>query len=277
MKKFTLMWGLSFCGLAMLSCQDQTFDPTEAEDLIVEAYLYSGQPVNQIKLTRLIPFIEENDNDDYFVNDAEVFIHHGEDTFPLILNQGDTGTYYYPGSDLEIATGKTFELRVEYFGKTIHATSIVPASPLGLQLSEDEIEIEPIEEMMDIRNREVPDLIVEWDNPSGESFYVLMENIEAESEPLDVNGLMEGFMQGRFRMITRPSPLDTYVIRGMQLTEYGTYRLVLFRVNQEYVDLYESTEQDSRFLNEPASNVENGLGIFTAFNSDTIYFEVKKP
>jgi len=51
----------------------------------------------------------------------------------------------------------------------------------------------------------------------------------------------------------------------------------VFRVNQEYVDLFENIDQDSRNLNEPPTNIANGLGIFTAFNSDSIFFEVKKP
>jgi hypothetical protein len=39
------------------------------------------------------------------------------------------------------------------------------------------------------------------------------------------------------------------------------------------VNLYETQEQDTRKLNEPYTNIENGLGIFTAFCSDTLYFE----
>ena len=33
--------------------------------------------------------------------------------------------------------------------------------------------------------------------------------------------------------------------------------------------LYQSSGQDSRDLNEPYSNIKGGLGMFTAFNSDT--------
>ena len=39
-------------------------------------------------------------------------------------------------------------------------------------------------------------------------------------------------------------------------------------------DLYESREQDSRDLNEPLTNISNGLGVFSAFNSQTALFEV---
>ena len=85
------------------------------------------------------------------------------------------------------------------------------------------------------------------------------------------------FKGGNFQFITEPTDLDTYTIRGMTLTQYGTHRVILYKVNDEYAELYEFQEQDSRYFNEPPSNVINGLGIFTAFNSDTIYFEVKKP
>jgi len=47
----------------------------------------------------------------------------------------------------------------------------------------------------------------------------------------------------------------------------------VYRVNQEYADLYEGRRQDSRDLNEPSTNIENGLGVFSAFNSDSTFFE----
>ncbi|MBC8181278.1 hypothetical protein H8E88_09140 [candidate division KSB1 bacterium] len=47
----------------------------------------------------------------------------------------------------------------------------------------------------------------------------------------------------------------------------------VFRVNQEYGDLYQSRNQDSRDLNEPLTNIVNGLGVFSAFNCDSVFFD----
>jgi hypothetical protein len=58
--------------------------------------------------------------------------------------------------------------------------------------------------------------------------------------------------------------------------QYGRHRAKIYRVNQEYADLYESREQDSRNLNEPLTNVKNGLGVFTAVTCDSIFFKVLK-
>ena len=46
----------------------------------------------------------------------------------------------------------------------------------------------------------------------------------------------------------------------------------VYRINQEYADLYGSRQQDSRDLNEPLTNNRNGLGVFSAFNSQAVYF-----
>ncbi|MCK5277265.1 MAG: hypothetical protein KAK04_01985, partial [Cyclobacteriaceae bacterium] len=80
-----------------------------------------------------------------------------------------------------------------------------------------------------------------------------------------------------FSFITQPTQLDIYRIRGMTLQQYGTHRVKLYKVSKEYADLYETSEQDSRNLNEPINNINNGLGIFTSFNSNEIFFVVKVP
>jgi len=55
---------------------------------------------------------------------------------------------------------------------------------------------------------------------------------------------------------------------------YGRHRVILYRVNEEYANLYENRNQDSRDLNEPPSNIEGALGVFSAFNSVAAEFDV---
>lgn len=50
----------------------------------------------------------------------------------------------------------------------------------------------------------------------------------------------------------------------------------VYRVNGEYAQVYENRTQDSRDLNEPPSNIRNGLGVFSAFNSLSVSFEVAR-
>ncbi|MFC1529786.1 hypothetical protein ACFL6R_03610 [Gemmatimonadota bacterium] len=56
------------------------------------------------------------------------------------------------------------------------------------------------------------------------------------------------------------------------LTHYGEHLVRIYRINQEYADLYGSRQQDTRDLNEPLTNIQNGLGVFSAFNSTEFTF-----
>jgi len=60
------------------------------------------------------------------------------------------------------------------------------------------------------------------------------------------------------------------VVCILTLTHYGQHR-----VNDEYADLYEGLEQDSRDLNEPPSNIHGALGVFSAFSADSAFFRVR--
>jgi len=58
--------------------------------------------------------------------------------------------------------------------------------------------------------------------------------------------------------------------------QFGTYQIIVFRVNTEYAALFDSSVGSSLSLEEPPSNIVNGLGIFTGLSSDTLYLEVTK-
>ena len=77
--------------------------------------------------------------------------------------------------------------------------------------------------------------------------------------------------------LSRSFITETYIIRVfLPVQQYEMHRVKLFRGIQEYADLNENREQDSRNLTEPLSNFINGLGIFTAFSYGEANFEVVK-
>ena len=59
-----------------------------------------------------------------------------------------------------------------------------------------------------------------------------------------------------------------------QFEVLGSEVKILYKINDDYVKLFESEVQDGTELNEPPSNIVNAFGIFTAFASDTISFEI---
>lgn len=76
--------------------------------------------------------------------------------------------------------------------------------------------------------------------------------------------------------LSAPSVSDVYNIQSKKIRYYGRYRVVLYKVNEEYANLYESTSTSSQSLTNPYTNIENGKGIFTAFNTDTLFFELRE-
>jgi hypothetical protein len=111
-------------------------------------------------------------------------------------------------------------------------------------------------------------LAVTWDNNEGALFFVTVDNIESDPVPV-----YAGFTGLKRIFISRPTTNDTFLVNQGFVTHLGRHIARVYRINQEYADLYISKQQDSRDLNEPLSNIENGLGVFSAFNSDSLFFD----
>jgi hypothetical protein len=65
-----------------------------------------------------------------------------------------------------------------------------------------------------------------------------------------------------------------YELTLLELRVYGPHEARVYRVSEAYAQLYQ-TGGDSRSFREAPSNVDGGLGIFTAFNSRVRTFRVR--
>jgi hypothetical protein len=243
--------------------------------LVLNAYLYEDEPVTHVRLSETLPFTSA---DSLFplISDASISIQWNGLDFSL--SPSDSAGYYHcSDTNLKIISGAEYGIEIAYGEEIISAQTAVPRKPVSLALSTAVIEIDPDMSPWEMRQAGIADIEVTWSNPDGEYFYVLVENVEENPEDIEFGFGGPGGMRPNFRFLSRPFITDTYIIRVfLSVQQYGTHRVKLFRVNQEYADLYENRQQDSRNLTEPLSNVNNGLGIFTAFSYDVAYFEVVK-
>ena len=247
----------------------------EEQNLVLQAYLYADQPVTDITIMLSRP-ISSSDTSNALVSGANVTLSKSENMYQLMSLPSSPGKYAYTGSDLQVQSGDQYTIRVTYNGTTASAETSVPPKPAGLMTNTAKITFTketvstPFGGTFD-RLTTSDSLIVSWSNPEDAPYYVVMESVDPNRQSIRSDSFPSF---GNFRFVTEPTTDDQYRAFEQNINYTGKYRITLYRVNQEYVDLYKSRQQDSRSLNEPLTNVQNGLGIFTAFASDSLFFNV---
>ena len=98
--------------LGMLAaCGDPTFVVPGSPDPVVRAFLYAGQPVNDVRLTWTVP-INTSDTANVQVappiNDATVVLVRNGVRYPLVKSAGDSGYYQYNGTGLIVREGDVY-------------------------------------------------------------------------------------------------------------------------------------------------------------------------
>jgi len=268
MKKFFAL--IITASLAALSgCDADSPLLPENELLVVRAYLYAGERVTDVQVTTTFG-LTSDDTTGLPINDAKVTLEKAGRVYPLTASRGDSGYYHYAGNDLAVNVGDAFKIAVTYNGKTATAETIIPAPPRQLAISKNELLVNASTPL------DTSSLTLSWE--AEETFYfVVVENLEASPTPID-QPPFPGGPRGQLRSFrSRPIRESRYTIRRFDLTYLGEHRAKVYQVNHEYANLYAFGQQDSRHLNEPETNVKNGLGVFAGFSSAAVNFRVVRP
>ncbi len=273
---------ISVCTISACT-EEQGNISLDAQTAVVQAYLFAGQPVDSVRITQSFSYAREN-TDLITLEDLEVAISDGSETFPLYHKNEGT----YQNIALIPENGKTYNLTFLHNGETVSSETFVPEKR-EVTISETSIGLEKVEATTGFPGGGPPgggfgggdDEAIEviWDNPTGDYYYVVVENIE--ENPEFVNDRLAQFQANgnarRFFRITEPEISDFHAVNARRdLTQFGTYQIIVYRVNPEYAALYETSGSSSVTISQPPNNIENGLGIFTGISSDTVYLEVVK-
>ena len=263
--------------LIINACTEESIVTLDTKTAVVEAYLFAGQPADSIRIIQSYSYAREN-TDLITLNELAVQISDGQQRYDL--DYSTEGIYQNP--DFIPQSGATYVLTFDHNGETIRSETFVPQKQT-ISISKTSVKLEKITdfgEFIDSGFGGDQDAIeVEWDNSEGDYYYVVIENME--DHPEFVNDLLAEFQANgnarRFFQITEPEISNFYAIIALRdLTQFGTYRIIVYRVNPEYAALYETAGTSSISIATPPSNIENGLGIFTGVSSDTVYLEVIK-
>ena len=193
--------------------------------------------------------------------------------YTLVPNSAQPGYFVYTGNDLVVRTGDDFRIELDANGQHVTAETIVPPAPEQMVFSTRSLHFQV--DSVSARFGGIRTVIngldtasVTWSNPNQEYFFVVIESIDPNRQLMRPDSLFTR------RFISQPTNQNFYRVNPNSILYTGQHMLRLYRVNKEYADLYRSRVQDSRTLNEPLTNVQNGLGIFSAFASDSAAFNV---
>ena len=271
MKKVFLLAAILM--MAMMGCKDNPSIPEERQ-LVLQAYLYADRPVAEITVMQSRP-VSSGDASNEMISNASVVLQKGSGNYTLTPSP-TVGKYFYAGNDLHVSSGDQFSIAVSANGMSASASTVVPDKPSGLasSLATMTFTHDTMSTPMGSRVRVMSSdsMVVSWLNAYEQPHYVVIESIDSTRQLLRSDSLEFG---GRsFRFVTEPTTTAFYRVNPSAIQYTGKHKVVLYRVNQEYVNLYTSRQQDSRSLNEPLTNVKNGMGIFTAFASDSLFINI---
>ena len=257
--------------ILLAGCSSNPVSPDQ-QQVVLQGYLYAKEPVRDIYVASS-KAIGGSDSVENPITTASVVLIRSGVRYQLAPNSSQPGYFLYNGNDLVVNTGDDFRIEIDANGQHVTAETIVPPTPEQMLLSRNTLHFQT--DSVQARFGGIRTVIngldtamVTWSNTNGDYFFVVIESIDPNRQ------LMRPDSTFTRRFISQPTNQATYTVSPNSILYTGQHVLRLYRVNKEYADLYRSRVQDSRTLNEPLTNVQNGLGIFSAFASDSAYFNV---
>jgi hypothetical protein len=247
----------------LVSCKKESQTTTTSLP-VVEAYLMAGHPLSvklyyQKSLTDTAKYGSPITGQELYVSDGSTTIK---------LTETARGTYLY--SDTAFLTaGKTYALTFTYLLKDITAKTVMPAKPQNFATQHISVTYSAPTSgtpSIDTLNK------FSWTNPDSLNHVLVFYNINDTYFP--VGNRMPGAGVRVYEIDTKRK--SVYYITTANFSYYGSYKVILLSVNQEYINLLNSNTSGSNsqnLLNIP-TNVVNGLGIFTSLQADTLTFNL---
>lgn len=281
---------LSFA-LSFTSCIDVNNVINPGDKPIVEAYLAPNHTVS-MKVFTEIPYSETDSTFSVPISGLSITIKNLSGA-SFTLTESETKGTYVSTAKLGDA-GQTYSMSFIHNGRTVSATTILPVKPVGFQMSVSEIEriYRDLSSGFQggggggpggppqgggFQQEAQTNITLTWTNPDEIYHFVAAQYLETTLSPIVQFPTNEtGFTRPARRFTNRPIKTNTSSVQSQQFEYFGRYAIILYRLNPDYAALYENDNTSSQNLVTPVSTIENGLGIFTGVNADTLILNVKK-
>ncbi|MDR2627583.1 MAG: hypothetical protein LBC40_06080 [Dysgonamonadaceae bacterium] len=244
---------LAGCGEELMTYDVSTATP------IVESYLQEGSNTVSVRLYSMEVYLKDSYELSWPIEGLQLTINGRE------LTETAPGTYSLDVGTDTIRGQQHFDLTFDYGGQTVAASTVVPEAVTGLTVEPASItRIASSYYFWD--TTDTTEIKLTWDDPGNSYYQIYIESPATSDIPS-----MGGGMQFRRRMM-QPFRGNSYTTTSREFMSAGDYRIYVYRVNKEYVDLYERIS--STDLANPSSAIRNAFGIFTAMSAASVLFQV---
>ena len=262
MKKIKVFQIIAICLLIISGCSKENDNPTFEDMPIVEGYLYAGQPL-EIKISRQVPYaydaVYSSDN----IDSLSVNVFDGNLYYDLI----PIGDGKYTNTNIDLSQFNTLEVKFKFNNAAVSAKTIIPEKPKNFVSSASTIYVS--DDILTLNNPD--ELEFSWDNPDASYYFLLIENMESNPTSIFDNENISNINQ-LFKLT--PTQSDHYSMKTRRFSYYGNHRIILYHINPDVAALYEESDNTSQNIINPPSEIENGFGIFSGINADTLYVNV---
>lgn len=253
---------LMYLGLLLICCysckKSQDVENDYYDRPVVQAYLVPGVPI-QVKVYYQ-KFMEDTLTHGYPITDLKLKVSNGTDE--VLLSETSPGVYDYADASF-VKDRQHYALSFEYLGKTIAAETSVPEKPTGFRVSST-TQVVPEFSFGTTPEAFIP-LVFNWNNPGKENYMMVFKNTDLYKTPTDSR-----FNRTYSDIESILGTVATYQTQQMTFNYLGNYQVLLYHINEEYSKAISSSSSNSLNLTPQYTNVQNGLGIFTAMRADTL-------
>ncbi|MEO6522412.1 MAG: DUF4249 family protein [Mucilaginibacter sp.] len=247
------------CALLFASCNKTETTTSLADWPVVISYLMPGQPIN----VKVYQQKDITDTATYGSPITGLTLTLSNGTQTVTLTENAPGNYAYNNSSF-LAAGKTYSVKFTYNNMQVSASTLMPAKPGNYTESATSLNL-PFTITTTPGVTEVPALTLKWDNP--DSLYHLLVFKNDQDSPFNIHA----YMNSAVNFTLNAKQASFYDVYYRIFNYLGTYSIILYSVNKEYIDVLSSNANTtSQKLTNPPTNVTNGYGIFTAMQADTV-------
>jgi len=246
-KTYNIIFTVCLFLITLSGCGEQLMDYSiETDTPVVESYLQEGSNTLSVNVYSMEVYLK---NDEVKLSKPVSGLNikiNGE-----LLEETTSGTYQLTTDTLR--EGQTYDLQFDHNGKSIEATTTIPAQVRNLRVEPESLALTSYY-MWDMSDTaEVVN--VSWDDPGNNYYQVYIESPNVSDMPsFGIFG----------RRMMQPFRGNTYRATARDFRSTGTHWIYIYRVDEDYAELFERVSSSD--LANPVSFIRNAFGIFTSMS-----------